>query len=328
MEEYQRGVDPVDILFGSWIKCAEKFSSGFQAGSWTGCAWAGLDVASLFAGKILAPLAKALRAVDASLVTGVGIRDTFNALRALDELDPAALNRIEKTAKISATFAHDTDHLVRIVLAGGSSITSTPGHRVHVVGLGWTHVNELHQGDRLRSPDGETHSVTALRDLTDTAPRQVYDLTVDGLHTFYVRSEGRHAADLLVHNCVNLADETRFPESQAHTLSKHVNRTAGQAVADAQENLRNNLAPISTVWTNAEIAQQAVDRVVSQYFFPNGTRRAASFEALDNFLNKRGQRRSSPGAHRRGTPSRDVFVHNCLNLVMGEGPHAATEGGS
>ncbi|MFF3446960.1 RICIN domain-containing protein [Streptomyces sp. NPDC002667] len=345
MEEYQRGVDPVDILFGSWIKCAEKFSSGFQAGSWTGCAWAGLDVASLFAGKILAPLAKALRAVDASLVTGVGIRDAFNALRALDELDPAALNRIEKTASlyediaascrvdsfpgrtrvlmadgslkaistvrpgdrvlaadpesgaqrpqaISATFAHDTDHLVRIVLAGGSSITSTPGHRVYVVGLGWTHVNELHQGDRLRSPDGETHSVTALRDLTDTAPRQVYDLTVDGLHTFYVHSEGRHAADLLVHNCVNLADETRFPESQAHTLSKHVNRTAGQAVADAQENLRNNLAPISTVWTNAEIAQQAVDRVVSQYFFPNGTRRAASFEALDNFLNKRGQWRN------------------------------------
>lgn len=117
----------------------------------------------------------------------------------------------------------------------------------------------------------------------------MYDLTVDGLHTFYVRSEGRHAANLLVHNCVNLADETRFPESGAHTLSKHVNRTAGQAVADARVNERNGLAPISTVWTDAEIAQQAVDRVVSEYFFPNGTRRADSFKALDNFLNKRGQ---------------------------------------
>ncbi|MEU6512233.1 RNase A-like domain-containing protein [Streptomyces sp. NPDC046942] len=120
----------------------------------------------------------------------------------------------------------------------------------------------------------------------------MYDLTVDGLHTFYVRSEGRHAADLLVHNCVNLSDETAYPESGAHTLSKHVNRAPQEAKDDAEENLRKGLAPISTVWTNADIAQQAVDRVVSQYFFPNGTRRAASFEALDNFLNKRGQWRN------------------------------------
>ncbi|MCF3133236.1 RICIN domain-containing protein [Streptomyces olivochromogenes] len=344
MEEYQQNIDPVDIIFGSWIKCAQLITSGGERGSLGGCAWASLDVASLFAGKILKPIAEALRAVDAAFVTGVGIRDAFNALKTLD-LDPAAINRIEKTASlyedianscrvnsfpgstrvlmadgslkaisavrsgdrvlaadpesgaqrpqtISATYAHNTDRLVEIVLAGGSTIASTAGHRVYVVGRGWTHVSELRTGDRLQSPDGRMHAVTALRDLTESAPRQVYDLTVDGLHTFYVRSEGRHAADLLVHNCVNLSDETAYPESGAHTLKKHVNRTPGQAVADAQENLRNGRPPISTLWTNADIAQQAVDRVVSQYFFPNGKRRAASFEALDNFLNKRGQWRN------------------------------------
>ncbi|MFJ8359837.1 RICIN domain-containing protein [Streptomyces sp. NPDC093984] len=344
MEEYQRDIDPVDIIFGNWIKCAEKLTPGGEGGSWGGCVWASLDVASLFAGKILKPIAEALRAVDAAFATGVGIRDAFNALKALD-LDPAALNRIEKTASlyediatscrvnsfpgstrvlmadgslkaISAvrpgdlvlaadpesgaqrpqtvqdTYAHATNRLVEIDLAGGSTIASTTGHRVYVVGLGWTHVSELRTGDRLRSPDGATHAVTALRKLRDAAPRRVYDLTVQGLHTFYVRSEGRHAVDLLVHNCVNLSDETVYPESGAHTLSKHVNRTAQQAVEDAQENLRKGLAPISTVWTNADIAQQAVDRVVSQYFFPNGVRRKASFEALDNFLNKRGQWRN------------------------------------
>ncbi len=153
-------------------------------------------------------------------------------------------------------------------------------------------MSELHPGDRLQSPDGRVHPITSLRDITDWAPHRVYDLTVDGLHTFYVRAEGSHAQDLLVHNCVNLSDETRFPESGAHTLKKHVNVTPQQAIQYAIENERKGLSPISSVWTDADIAQQAVERVVSHYFFPNGNRRKASFEALDNFLNKRGQWRN------------------------------------
>ncbi|WP_189280787.1 RNase A-like domain-containing protein [Streptomyces atratus] len=52
------------------------------------------------------------------------------------------------------------------------------------------------------------------------------------------------------------------------------------------------LAPISTVWTSQDIAQQAVERVLADYFFPRGKKRTASFDALDNFLNKRGQWRN------------------------------------
>ncbi|MFF3616174.1 RICIN domain-containing protein [Streptomyces sp. NPDC002580] len=81
--EWQDGVDPVDILFGSWIKCAQKFTSGFQSGSWSGCAWAGLDVASLFAGKIIRPIADAIKAADAAARTGIGFADAWKALRAL-----------------------------------------------------------------------------------------------------------------------------------------------------------------------------------------------------------------------------------------------------
>ncbi|MFI7020809.1 RNase A-like domain-containing protein [Streptomyces sp. NPDC050164] len=65
--------------------------------------------------------------------------------------------------------------------------------------------------------------------------------------------------------------------------------TPDQARRFALENERKGLEPISTVWTDGDIAQQAVDRVLAYYFFPNGKRRGKSFEALDNFIHHRGQ---------------------------------------
>lgn len=198
----------------------------------------------------------------------------------------------QRPQAVSATFAHDTDRLIDITFADGSTLSSTAGHRVFVVDRGWVLVSELRRGDEMRSPDGTVHAVSGLRDLTDLEPRKVYDLTVDGLHTFYVRAEGPRADDLLVHNCANLADELEFPRSGAHTLSRHVNVTPEQARQFALENERKGLEPISTAWTDGDIAQQAVDRVLAYYFFPNGRRREASFDALDNFLHHRGQWRN------------------------------------
>ncbi|MFE2695251.1 hypothetical protein [Streptomyces mirabilis] len=57
---------------------------------------ASLDVASLFAGKIIRPVAEALRAVDAAFVTGIGVRDAFNAFKAIDGIDTAAVAAIER----------------------------------------------------------------------------------------------------------------------------------------------------------------------------------------------------------------------------------------
>ncbi|WP_433455638.1 RICIN domain-containing protein [Streptomyces sp. CA-142005] len=82
--EWQEGVDPIDILFGSWIKCAQKLTPGGESGSWSGCGWASLDVASLFAGKILRPIADALKAADAAARTGIAFTDAWKALRALN----------------------------------------------------------------------------------------------------------------------------------------------------------------------------------------------------------------------------------------------------
>ncbi|MGW8599927.1 ricin-type beta-trefoil lectin domain protein [Streptomyces sp. NPDC055893] len=81
--EYQANVDPVDILFGSWIRCAQKIAPGGENGTWGGCAWAAVDVVTLFAGKALRPIAEAVMAVDAAARTGIAFADAYKALRAL-----------------------------------------------------------------------------------------------------------------------------------------------------------------------------------------------------------------------------------------------------
>ncbi|MFW3470010.1 RICIN domain-containing protein [Streptomyces microflavus] len=96
--EYQQGVDPIDILFGSWIRCAQKLTPGGQNGSWGGCAWATVDVAALFAGKIIRPIADAIRAVDGAARTGIGFVDAWKALGALRLTDAAVVGIAGKMA--------------------------------------------------------------------------------------------------------------------------------------------------------------------------------------------------------------------------------------
>ncbi|MFF4157442.1 polymorphic toxin-type HINT domain-containing protein [Streptomyces sp. NPDC001678] len=185
---------------------------------------------------------------------------------------------------VTAAFKHDTERLVDISFTGGSSLTSTAGHRVYTVEHGWTLVSELRTGDRLRGPDGALHAVSDLRDRSGLAPELVFDLTVDQFHTFYVSTEGARPQDVLVHNCLNLSDETAMPSSGAHTLSKHVNVTPTEAARIAGGTGKPN-----GVWSSAEIAQQAVDRVVSDYFYPYkpGRGRALDTARWNKFLNWR-----------------------------------------
>lgn len=186
---------------------------------------------------------------------------------------------------VTSTYQHDTERLVDITLAGGGQLTTTAGHKFFVAGRDWVLASDLVAGDRLRGPDGSLRAVVALKDRDGIAPQRVYDLTVDGLHTFFVRAAGEQPQDVLVHNCFSLMDETTFPASGAHTMSRHVNRTARQAMDDALENQRKGLEPVSSVFTDADIAQQAVDRAAAHYFFGAGkTKSAARKTALDNWL--------------------------------------------
>ncbi|NEA49968.1 polymorphic toxin-type HINT domain-containing protein, partial [Streptomyces sp. SID10815] len=311
MEEYQSNIDPVDILFGSWIKCAQKLTLGGQSGSWGGCAWAAVDVASMFAGKAIRPIADALRAVDAAFVTGVGVRDALQALKAIDGIDAVTVAAIEREVSIyeelvtackvnsfpgatqvvladggrkalrdvhagdlllatdpatgrtrgepvTRTFRHGAQDLMKVTLADGGRLTSTPGHRFFVPGRGWTLASALRPGDVLRTPGG-TRTVSAVAERHETTPRTVYDLTVSGLHTFYAVAGD---SPVLVHNCDDLVADAQKFSGQAHTLDEHtagiVSPQRAEELARAKTLKLGKPTP-NSLFVDQQTAQQVVD---------------------------------------------------------------------
>ncbi|MFD9793319.1 RICIN domain-containing protein [Streptomyces sp. NPDC059070] len=80
MTQFNSGINPVKILLGDFITCAQKIAPGGASGSWAGCAWA----ASWFVGgKALQAIADGIHAVNASIKTGIGFEDAWNGLRTL-----------------------------------------------------------------------------------------------------------------------------------------------------------------------------------------------------------------------------------------------------
>ncbi|MEV6117648.1 RICIN domain-containing protein [Streptomyces sp. NPDC052109] len=264
IEEFNSKIDPIDILFGSWIKCAQKLTPGGASGSWSGCAWAAIDLATMFDTKILKVAADAVKSLDAAIRTRSGIFDAWKGLRAAgldadalagiseeelkklnlggclknsfpsgtrvlladgtlrpidaisegDELlatDPSA--GVTRSARVIATFSHSADQLLRITLADGGRIVTTPGHRLYVLGRGWVVASDLSTGDRLRTAAGAAEAVSRIRAVR--SPQRVWDLSVADLHSFYVEA-GR--VPVLVHNC---GDTWTSPGSLSDHFAKH-----------------------------------------------------------------------------------------------------------
>jgi hypothetical protein len=71
----------------------------------------------------------------------------------------------------------------------------TPDHPVYVEGKGWLGAENLAIGDRLRRADGGWAKVLAVERVRLAEPKQVYNFTVKGPHTYFVLEAG-----VLVHN--------------------------------------------------------------------------------------------------------------------------------
>ncbi|MET8979708.1 RICIN domain-containing protein [Streptomyces sp. NPDC004539] len=176
------------------------------------------------------------------------------------------------------TFRHDTERLVDITVVGGT-LTTTVGHRFYVDGRDWTVASDLRIGDRLRSPDGSLRTVIELRERSGLTPREVYDLTVDELHSFYVGTTGDLPQDVLVHNCTDIVADEGIEE--AHTLKDHV-RASDNDMANKARTARGGVA---TRWASEEIAAEAVDKAMKQWIAQRG-----NADVLQNWINKQSQR--------------------------------------
>ncbi|MGW2853756.1 RICIN domain-containing protein [Streptomyces sp. NPDC001215] len=171
---------------------------------------------------------------------------------------------------VTDAFRHESEHLMDISVSGGL-VTSTSGHRFFVAERGWTTVSDLSVGDRLRTPNGTLRTVTALRNRPGRT--QVYDLTVGGLHTFFVRTRGPVPADVLVHNCLNLVKDEGI--GGAHTLGDHV-RPDDDKMAEKASKASNGIA---TRWTDEATAMSSVNDAFEQWIARNP-------HGLDTWLSK------------------------------------------
>lgn len=79
-----------------------------------------------------------------------------------------------------------------------ATVTATDGHPFWVVDLHkWVNAEDLKPGHRLETAD-HRDATTVVKTRTRTRHQRVYNLTVDGLHTYYV---GTGTSSALVHNC-------------------------------------------------------------------------------------------------------------------------------
>ncbi len=196
----------------------------------------------------------------------------FSAIRAGDRV--MSLDRptgLLRPAVVTATYSHATHgRMLTLTLAGGGSLTTTDGHVLFTVDRGWLPASALHVGDRLRHTDGSAVPVAAITASAGDG-RTVHDMTVDGTHDFYVRT-GTSA--VLVHNCFNLAKDDALFSDVAHTLKEHVNVTPQQAIDLAKLTRK---AGRNSVWTNAQLAQDAVTSVITKKM--EGTKQIANWLA-------------------------------------------------
>jgi hypothetical protein len=93
---------------------------------------------------------------------------------------------------VTAVMVH-TDPIVEHLSTDVGSIETTPNHRFFSSTRGWVEAGDLRPGERIRTANGTDALVIGFT--LDATPSDMYDLTVESAHSFFVGSGG-----LLVHN--------------------------------------------------------------------------------------------------------------------------------
>jgi hypothetical protein len=120
---------------------------------------------------------------------------------------------VSEPQQVTATIAGGGDkQLIELTLAGAgaggggppATITATAGHKFYSLDKGWIPATDLKPGDTLR--DSRGRAVTVVRTAEYSTDTKVYNLTIDGVHTYYVVAG---AKTVLVHNCGGAVDRHR-----------------------------------------------------------------------------------------------------------------------
>ncbi|WP_344664585.1 RHS repeat-associated core domain-containing protein [Catenulispora yoronensis] len=130
-----------------------------------------------------------------------GLTKSIEDVKAGDEIEnaqPDGATEHHKVDEVHKTLT-DTDFtdLTITTPSGPKIITGTQNHPYWDATTGrFTNASQLKPGDRLQSDDSTPATVAAVHNYTSAMV--TYDLTIDGLHTYYVVAGG---TPVLVHNC-------------------------------------------------------------------------------------------------------------------------------
>ncbi|MFF9684962.1 polymorphic toxin-type HINT domain-containing protein [Streptomyces sp. NPDC014623] len=162
------------------------------------------------------------------LVAG-GRRLPIESLQAGDRVlatDP--VRGVTGARRVTETFTtYDDKHFTQLSTPAGR-VTATDTHPFWVTGRqGWADAGDIVTGERLRVPGGTSLLVTGVSRYTER--QTTHDLTVDGIHTYYV---GVGATSALVHNndCEFETDpDVRGPAAGKTLKSPHPRHTVAGA---------------------------------------------------------------------------------------------------
>ncbi|VEH89196.1 polymorphic toxin-type HINT domain-containing protein [Propionibacterium australiense] len=107
--------------------------------------------------------------------------------------DPATGEDVPAT--VERTFVHENVPTLRVTTTEGC-VETTATHPFYVEGRGYTPADQLHEGDTLHTPDGQTVQVVSVQATGHT--QTVHNLAIGGLHNYHVATNT--GQPILVHN--------------------------------------------------------------------------------------------------------------------------------
>ncbi len=110
-------------------------------------------------------------------------------------------------------------------------------------GIGWVEARDLQVGDDVRNAEGETGEVEQVT--TEETTQEMYNLTVDEAHTFYV-GDGQW----LVHNACRDPRHTNFIKQLEDMKDSSLKRT----IRSLEENIQEHVDKIANNPTSRDVA--------------------------------------------------------------------------
>jgi hypothetical protein len=98
-------------------------------------------------------------------------------------------SRDTATRRVVRTWRHTARPTIKLRLSSGEIVSTTSVHRVFTSDRGVVSVDDLQDGEHLETLDGRAETLMAMDD-DGVEPADVYNLTVEGYHTYFVGTAG------------------------------------------------------------------------------------------------------------------------------------------